>query len=587
MTPILVMLLNQIINEGLDGYIINTSDEHGNEYIGLSDERLKRVTNFTGSNGLFLMTKNGSFLWTDGRYHIQAANELENSIKLVKERDDFFNIIKGLKQVGMNLKQVSTGEFANMVVNSKETKFVHLDLESVFKMPKKEFKDIINLENVLLSKYFNEMHIKVLEDNYSWFDSKIVNLDENVTGSLRDRKIGDLQEKISDDEIVVFTLLDEIAWLLNLRGKDIEYNPVFYAFVILTKNNVTLYAGNKIELEKIEVKDYYSFYEDVNLIKNKKVLISGDCNQYLHDFLSGSNKVEFDKTIESEKSKKNPHEIFGFIMAHIFDGISLCSLFEWMENTLSKHQLSELDVSNKLVEIKEQFKGYFSPSFETISATAENSAIIHHKGSTREIDAKELYLIDSGTQYYYGTTDVTRTLIFSEPNDEQRNDFTTVLKGQIDAMTSIIHKKYNSSILDTITRLPIWSQNEVDDFQHSTGHGVGHFLNVHESPPNISQSGKKLEENMIFSIEPGLYKEGIHGIRIEDLVIARSFSKLKFEFKNLTMAPLQKKMINMDILDNKHKAYLKDFNARVWNVLSKFIGEGEQGYNFLRQNTID
>lgn len=286
------------------------------------------------------------------------------------------------------------------------------------------------------------------------------------------------------------------------------------------------------------------------------------------------------------KSQKNKVEVLGFIMAHIFDGVSLCILFDWMEKKLLHESLTELDVSRKLIEIKKQINGYFSPSFETISATSENSAIIHHKGSTKEINPLELYLIDSGTQYFFGTTDVTRTLIFSEPNDEQKNDFTTVLKGQMDAMTAIIHKSYNSSLFDVLARLPIWEQNEVDDFEHSTGHGVGHFLNVHESPPHISTNGKKLSENMIFSIEPGLYKRGKHGIRIEDLVIVRPFSDTKFLLKNLTLAPLQMKMINFDLLEEKHKTYIREFNKRVWDVLGGFIKEDQPGYQFLRINTL-
>lgn len=591
----LVIILKEILNEGLDGYLINTSDEHNNEYIGISDERLKHVTKFTGSNGLALISSNGKFLWTDGRYHIQAENELTKEMELIKVRKDFYAKIKNLRRVGMNMKHFSTAEFKNLKSNCEDTVFIHFDLEEVYNMAPIKFNEIINLEDISLSKFFNERHLKVVKEHYTWFDYKLLDLKNNVTGGQRKNKIRIIQDRLGKDDVLIVTLLDEIAWLLNLRGQDIEYNPVFYSFMIISKDCINLFVGHKVQLEnvenvekveQIEIYDYTEFYKEIERIENKNILISNDCNQYLYDTLSGKNKVKFDTFLRETKSKKNMYEVFGFIMSHVYDGIALSILFEWMEDTLRNASLTELDVSDQLVQIKSQIEGYFSPSFETISATGENSAIIHHKGSEKAINTKDLFLIDSGTQYFFGTTDVTRTLSFTNPTEEQKNDFTTVLKGQINAMTAVIHKRYKSSLLDGLTRLPIWEQNEVEDFEHSTGHGVGHFLNVHESPPNISENGEKLEENMIFSIEPGLYKKGKHGIRIEDLVIVKSFNDTKFNMKNLTLAPLQMKMINFDMLDQHHKTYIKEFNARVRSVLGEFIKEGQAGHRFLTCNTV-
>lgn len=586
MTPILIMIIDYLEKYNLCGYIINTSDAHNNEYIGPSDMRLQQVSKFTGSNGLLFINKTEKYLWTDGRYHIQAENELDKDIVLVKEKEDFDKIISKYKKVGLNMKHFSTAEFKSLKAASKDTDFFHLEVEGAYSLVDKTFNNLINLEEIKLSSYFNKTHIALVNNHYKWFDADQINLESNVTGSVRQEKIDKVRVNLKDNELIIFTLLDEIAWILNLRGNDIEYNPVFYSYLIVTKQTIKLFIGCEMDIEGVETCDYNDFYEHCSQITQNNVLISGDCNQFLFDKLSGENQVKFDDTVRKMKSVKNAHEIFGFIMAHVYDSIALTILFEWIQETLKTSKLTELEISNQLLKIKKsKFKGFFSPSFATISATSDNSAIIHHVGSDRTVEKDDLYLIDSGSQYYFGTTDVTRTLKFSTPTVQEKNDFTYVLMGQIDAICAVFNKKYNASLLDVITRLHIWKNSTVDDFEHSTGHGVGHFLNVHEAPPSISRYGKLLEENMIFSIEPGLYKKGEYGIRIEDLVITRTYGNAKFKLHNLTLAPLQMKMINFELLGEVHKEYIRVFNERVRSVLGSFIESGDVGYSFMVENT--
>lgn len=331
--------------------------------------------------------------------------------------------------------------------------------------------------------------------------------------------------------------------------------------------------------------DYYKFEKFLQCIRNKKVKIGKNVNAFIYDTLvTNKNVVLFSDMISDLKSIKNRTELFGFVLSHIYDSIALCKLFDWMDYKLiNNEKISEAEVSTQLISFKEKNKGFKSPSFETISAYAGNGAIIHHRGGNDEVKRDNLYLIDSGSQYVFGTTDVTRTICLGEPSLEQKNNFTTVLKGQINAMLANIPNKSLGSVLDTITREPIWKLEYT--YPHGTGHGVGHFLNVHESPPTIGTSEARLQTDMVFSIEPGYYKENEYGIRIEDLVVTRKKSKNYLKLINLTLVPLQKKMIHEDLLTNDQKDYLLEFNAKVKKVLSSYIKPNELGYKFLMENT--
>ncbi|TBU04665.1 M24 metallopeptidase [Hamiltosporidium tvaerminnensis] len=491
-----------------------------------------------------LILKNGSsVLYTDSRYFIQAEKELSNDFKLKKMGIDeniyeYVQTIGGIKKIAINYKNISYSRLNDMRSKFEKNgvEIVHDDLtESIWpNKPKITYNEIIDLEKIKANTFLD------------------VNSNENITGSNYMDKINKLREKLSDDQVFILSELDSISWLFNLRGSDIDYNPVFYAYSIISNDKAIIFIDREIERKDVEIKKYSEFY----------------------DFL----KVEVSDLIGELKSQKNEIEIKGFELAHINDGISLCSLFEWMENNIGK---TEKTIADKLEEYKRMLSGFISPSFDTISAYGPNAAIFHHLASETVVESRNLFLIDSGSQYLYGTTDVTRTIHLGEPTKEQKHDFTLVLKGPLAAMRQVFPKEKDSSVLDTLARMFLW--NEKKDFGHGTGHGVGHFLNVHEAPPGISQKGDLLKENQIFSIEPGFYKENDYGIRIEDLVVVKKDENF-FKLENLTMAPLQLKMMDLNILNDDEVNFINEFNKKVGFVLQNKLEKGH-GYDFMMRNT--
>ncbi|KAM0677946.1 hypothetical protein BDAP_001426 [Binucleata daphniae] len=595
----LTMIISQLEKNNIDGYLFNTSDCHSNEYIGQSDLRLQTITHFTGSNALAFIGKKQSFLWTDGRYHIQAKKELNKSFELITDNGDFFEKINKIGgKIGLDKKLFTMKNLESYTKKAKNVVFVHVDdlIDNVIAPVKKEFNRIIDLEEKKINNFI--MYEELLR-TFKWIDFDTIYLDDNVTGSRRIDKLTKIREQLNDDEVFITTSLDEIAWLFNLRGSDITYNPVFYSYAIIDTEETYLFMNDELMQEmlrykedgnndlyrySITVKRYEQFEEQIKKISNKKVKLNKSANSYIHEILQkNNNEICSVNYIAEHKSVKNRTELLGFVIAHIYDAISLCKLFEWIENRIDTEIITEIDVANKLEEYKKKNPGYVTPSFETISSFGENGANIHHKGSDAKLSKDSLFLLDSGSQYYFGTTDITRTLCFGEPAHEQKKIFTAVLKGQLDAITAIIPKKSSSSVLDTLSRSHIWKY--MYDYPHSTGHGVGHFLNVHESPPSVSGNGDKLSPDMVFSIEPGYYKESDYGIRIEDLVVTKNKGKDFIEMINLTFTPLQKKMILEDMLSPEHKTYLQNYNAKVRKTLETFMDKNETGYRFMLQNT--
>ncbi|KAM0685504.1 hypothetical protein COBT_003284, partial [Conglomerata obtusa] len=532
----LSLLVSQLVDNEIDGYLLNNSDTHSNEYIGPSDLRLQNLTGFTGSNALAFFSKDVFLLWTDSRYYIQARNELVKEFKLIEDLDEFFKqIAKVSKITGIDKRFFSIKQILSFEKKASGLNFKGIDdiVDKVYKPKKKIFNEVYDLEQYKISEFFGS---KLDKEDFDWLDIDSIYTENNVTGSKRIDKIQKIKKSLCDNEALIVSALDEISWLFNLRGNDIPYNSVFYSYAIITKKRVILFSGHYKSVEKIAknedgnnnlieqtflVKDYIEFENFLKCIRNKKVKIGKNVNAYIHDKLvEYKNEIEYCNLISDLKSIKNRTELFGFVLSHIYDSIALCKLFDWIyQQLINSNKISEEEVSNQLIKFKKNTKGFISPSFETISAFAGNGAIIHHKGGKDIIKRDNIFLIDSGSQYLFGTTDVTRTVCFGEPSLEQKINFTTVLKGQINAMLAIIPKKSPGSVLDIITREPIWKLEY--NYPHGTGHGVGHFLNVHESPPTIGSTETQLQTDMVFSIEPGYYKENEYGIRIEDLVVTR------------------------------------------------------------------
>ena len=380
---------------------------------------------------------------------------------------------------------------------------------------------------------------------------------------------------------------ENVAWLLNIRGYDNPYSPIPNCRLLINnKGNIHLIAEmtkvKKLIKEKkikkyqiIDPKNFESFIN--NLEKNKMIIDKKSCSLFYEEILKKKFIIiQKEDPIYYLKSLKNKSEIQNMINAHILDGAALTKFLYWIKK-VNKKELTEYEAQKKLEKFRKKNKEYISPSFNTIAGSGANGAIVHYradKNNSKKINKKDIFLCDSGGQYKYGTTDVTRTICFTKPKENIKNIFTSVLKGHI-AVTNTNLKKYSiGKQIDLRARKFLKKSNL--DYQHGTGHGVGFFLNVHEGPQGITKFNRiKLAEGMILSNEPGFYKEGKFGIRIENLLYIKK-EKRKLMFKNLTLAPIEKDLINFNKLNNDEKNYLFNYHLEVYTKISKYLNGDEK-----------
>lgn len=577
-----------ILKYNLDGYIVFNSDVHLNEYIRECDRRVFKLSGFSGSNGTIIIGRN-SCLITDGRYYIQALNE--SKFPLYKGKICEFLTENNYKRVSFDTRTIASrnfeylkDQFSKNGIKLVETEFSFTDLSdqsnAVDQNDHSGITDdsIIYLENHNLKDYLQipgklDKSENLLKEYLSSLGFK--KYDCNVTGSFYLEKIEKVR-KLIENRILIVTELDTIAWILNLRGSDVEYNPIFFSFLIITKNETVLFCNKTVILKDITVKKYEEFDKYLERIAGFPAIISGDCNQSI--FSKFTDIIRTNK-IRELQAEKNEIELCGMALAYFFDGIALTELFAFIQN---KDGLTEENISNKLHEIKQSFKGYVQPSFGTISATGENAAIIHHQASPRAVNKDQVYLIDCGSQYYFGTTDTTRTLFFgNEVGENLRHDYTLVLRGQMGAMMKEYEPDATYSEIDRLSRF--FLKEEDKNFEHATGHGVGHFLCVHESPPAIYEKNFNLiKPNQVFSVEPGYYKEGEYGIRIENLVISREDGD-QMKLINITTVPYQNKLVDVGMLTAEEKEYYNLCNATCLKAFGGFLSE--KALEFIKENS--
>ena len=379
---------------------------------------------------------------------------------------------------------------------------------------------------------------------------------------------------------------ENVSWLLNLRGHDNPNSPIPNCRIIVTKNQKIYLFSSRDKIQnisnKIQIKLNYceekDFYKILYNLKGKNFSVDeNSCSVFYEKLISSKfkiiNKVD---PIYMFKSLKNNTELKNMEKAHVEDGVALTKFLYWIKNTKIRN-LNELNVQNKLHNFRKRNKNYLYPSFNTIAGSGPNGAIIHYranKKSNRKIKSNDIFLCDSGGQYKYGTTDVTRTICFKKPKDRIKNIFTRVLKGHIAVVSTNLNKFNRGKQLDARARF--WLKKVKLDYEHGTGHGVGYFLNVHEGPQSLSKfSNIKIENGMIVSNEPGYYEENKFGIRIENLIYAKK-DKNKFYFKNLTLAPIDNDLINFDLLNLREKQYLKSYHNLSYKKLSKFLNKKEK-----------
>ena len=559
-----ILKLRKLLNfYNLDGYIIPKNDAYFSEYS--EPDRLKIISNFSGSAGLAVILKQKNYLFVDGRYTIQAKNESGKEFNIVEiPKYSYTSTLNKFK------KKLCLGFDPQLFTNfSIKTKF------------KGHFK-LVPVEENLIDKLSTKKKDKRII-------TKFYNLKSNITGEKMNSKINKLVREIQSQKIdnIFISAPENVAWLLNIRGRDNPNSPIPNCKLILTKNKKMYFFSCPKKISKIkkvgEYKnlkfcEYKDFFKVIDSLNGKNF-----CIDKISCSISNENIIRSFFKIKSYidpcylmKSIKNKVEIDNMIRAHLFDGIALTKFIFWIKNT-NKKRLTEIDAQKKLESFRKLNKNYLFPSFNTIAGTGSNGAIVHYKAekkSNKIIQKDHIFLCDSGGQYKYGTTDVTRTICFSKQTNNIKDKYTKVLKGHIAvALTNL--KKFNTGKkIDHRARK--FLKKDGLDYSHGTGHGVGFFLNVHEGPQSISKYNSiKLNEGMILSNEPGYYEKGKFGIRIENLVYIKK-NKNKIHFENLTLAPLEKDLIDETSLTLEEKDYLFNYHLKIYTKLSKFLNFNEK-----------
>ncbi len=555
----LIKLKKLLDLKNLDGYIIPKNDEFFSEYS--KQNRLKIISNFSGSAGFAIILKDKNYLFVDGRYTVQSKIECGKYFKI-------FEIPKIFPYHILN-KKLKIGFDPHLFTSSTLVRYFNNSCDLI-----PENKNLVDL--ICVKKKSNK-------------NSFFYNLNEYITGENISSKINRLSKILGRKKIdnIFISAPENVAWLLNLRGKDNPNSPIPNCKLLLSKKKEIFLFSNKSKIKNIKNNpkyknlkfyDYDLFFSTINLLGGKNFSIDNlSCSVHYESLIRSKFKIInlIDPCYEL-KAIKNKTELKNMKMTHIYDGAALTKFLYWIKKKNLKG-LNELNVEKKLESFRKKNKNYLYPSFNTIAGSGPNGAIIHYranKSSNRRLKKNELLLCDSGGQYKYGTTDVTRTVSFNKPSLFIKNIFTRVLKGHIAVATTNLNKINKGYEIDKRARK--WLKKINLDYGHGTGHGVGFFLNVHEGPHSISKYSRiPLKKGMIVSNEPGYYKENKFGIRIENLIYI-SKEKNKLLFKNLTMAPVDKDLINFNLLDKKEKDYLFKYNLEIYSNISKYLNRNEK-----------
>ncbi|WP_462350858.1 aminopeptidase P family protein [Fusobacterium varium] len=576
-----IIKLRKLMREkGIDVYVIPSSDYHQSEYVGEYFKTREFISGFTGSAGTVVVTENEAGLWTDGRYFIQAEKQLEgSSITLFKMGEE--NVPTFIEYISKNLKSGQCLGFDGKVLSVKNV----FDIKSGFGKKEIKLEDRYDLVN------------EIWNDRPTLPKSNVFILNEKYCGESFESKIKRIREKMSklDANRHILTSLDDIAWLYNIRGRDIKNNPVSLAYTMISAEEVVLYIDkNKIteEAEKyfsdknIKIKDYFSVYEEVKVIssEDKVLLDTNKVNYFIYNSIPRGTEI-IDKPNPSTfmKACKNDIELENLKNAHIKDGVAVTKFMYWLKKNIGSQEMTEMSVAEKLESFRKEWTDYIEPSFNTISAYEANAAMMHYsanKDSNSQLAPRNLLLVDSGGQYIDGTTDITRTFVLGECSGEVKEHFTLVLKGMLSLSMIKFMYGVTGTNLDILARRPVWSRGI--DYKCGTGHGVGFLLNVHEGPHSIrwQYNPQVLEAGMTVTNEPGVYIQGSHGIRLENELIVRNAEKTDFGqfmvFETMTYAPLDLDGVVSELLNEEEKEFLNNYHQIVFEKISPFLSEEEK-----------
>ena len=559
-------LREKLQEKGIDSFIITGTDPHQSEYPADRWKSRAYFSGFTGSAGVMLVTADDALLWTDSRYFIQAENELEGSgIRLMKEgMEGVPSLTEYLK--GNVRKKMRVGVDGDTISISS---FRHI--ASVLASSGAE---LVATEGIISSIWKGQPAMP---------DSKAYEIDERYAYIPMQKKIAAIRSRLRDEGCrwTFISSLDDIAWILNLRASDVKYNPVFYSYLFISLSKAVLFTDESRLPESfkgIDVRPYEEAGSCIEELARGTGYYSPDKNpaSFMHVLSKGKNKEGMDFSLVM-KSMKSKGEAEGMRKAHILDGAAYVT---FLSKLLSNDGLyDEIMLANMLERERERMEGYIGPSFAPISAFGPHGAIVHYSPSETSsglIMGHGLLVLDTGSQFMFGTTDVTRTLVFgSDPTEEEKKDYTLVLKGHLALQRQKFPKGTRGVQLDVLAKQFLWNQGE--NFLHGTGHGVGFHLSVHEGPQRISTAllDIPLMPGMVISDEPGLYKEGRYGIRIENLLIVREDDETEFgafyRFEPLTMVPYEKKLIDVDMLTDQELEQINSYHKKVYYNLAPYL----------------
>ena len=570
----------------INGYIITLSDFHNSEFPCDFFKGVEYLSGFTGSNGTIFVDSKNCYLWTDGRYFTQCENEIKGTqIKMMKMavegEDTLYQIIE---------KKLNSGDclaFDGRTVSFNEYK---------------KFEEIAKKKNFRIKTGIDLLD-KVWEERPTLPKEKAYLLDEKFSGESLESKLKRLREKMKEKNATVHILstLEDIGWLLNLRGNDIEYNPFVLAYAIISMERVLLFTDiskfsteikNYFNENNIELFDYFDFYNYLEniLLKNKILLDYDNVNCFIVKSINKNIEIiNGENPTVSLKAIKNETEIKNTINAHIKDGIAVTKLMYWLKNQKDYSKIKEMDIVEKVEEFRQEQDGYLGNNFSTISAFGKNSPMMHYLpslDSNATLEEGNFLLLDSGGHYFEGSTDITRTFAIGNVSSKMKKHYTYVLKSLIDLSKLKFPKGTTCGNLDTVARSVIWNLGL--DYRCATGHGVGYLGSVHEGPNILrGKSGVILEPNMITTVEPGIYLDGEYGIRLENEILSEKTFKNEYgqylEFRTITFAPFDRDAIEVEYLDKFEIEWLNKYNEVIFETLKTFLDEKE--LNWLKKVT--
>ncbi|KAJ3841758.1 putative Xaa-Pro aminopeptidase P [Lentinula raphanica] len=607
----------------VDAYVVPSEDQHGSEYIASCDERRAWISGFNGSAGCAIITMDKALMFTDGRYFLQAIEQMDKNWELMKQglpgvptwQNYLTNNLPASSRIGIDPTLITESDFEGLT-NSKDA----TNAES------KPSATLVPITTNLIDSIW-------AADRPPRPKNPVVPLEENYSGESVTSKLDRLASAVSSNtpkpRALVLTALDDIAWLFNLRGSDISYNPVFFSYAVVhfnfsaepdksSKPNAVLFLqrdaiepanlksvlGTSIDIRPYE--DIRKYLGDLGTQlrssstekgQEKTVLIPDKASLAVAQAVGKDIIKVVPSPITVLKAIKNATELEGFRQSHLRDGVALARYFAWLEEKLNEGAvLTEWEGAEQLEKFRSELPLFKGLSFDTISSTGPNGAIIHYSPDPKDcavIKQDQIYLCDSGAQFLDGTTDVTRTWHFGTPTDEEKRTATRVLQGHIAIDSAIFPNGTTGYIIDSWARKALWKDG-LGDFRHGTGHGVGHYLNVHEGPhglgTRITYNASPLKAGMIVTNEPGFYADGKYGIRIENVLIVKevvtpwNFGDKGFlGFECVTMCPIQTKLVDQNLISVDEKSWLNDYNHNVWIKISPMLQHDERALRWLEK----